>query len=283
MPKTGQNLQALRNTPPWDWPEDAGATFLALLRDPQAPFGDRLLAAELAGDYVVLNDEIAEALLSVLQDRREPDELRGQAAISLGPALESGDEDGFDDEDDAPINERTFVAITGILERLYADPDVPDEVRRRVLEASVRAPRDWHRDAVAVALRGDEAWQLTAVFCMQYVRGFERQILETLDSPRADLRYEAVCAAGNWALQAAFPRVAALATSEATEKGLRLAAISAVSSIRPHETLDVLGGLMDSDDEDIAEAVADALALAEGETCDDEDDDGECGGPERFH
>lgn len=292
MSKTDQSLHALRNTPPWDWPEDAGATFLAVLRNPQAPPADRLVAAELAGDFVVLNDEMAEALLSVLRNRAEADELRGQTAISLGPALESADTAGYGDEElaeelggeDETISERTFNAIRAILQELYADADVPDEVRRRVLEASVRAPRDWHRDAIRAALRGDENWQLTAVFCMQYVKGFEREILEALDSDRAEVVYEAVCAAGNWVLDAAFPHVTELATSGCTEKGLRLAAIAAVGNIRPHETLDVLGELMDSDDEDIAEAVADALALADGDgSADDDDEDDDDGPKERFH
>lgn len=44
---------------------------------------------------------------------------------------------------------------------------VPKEVRRRVLEGSVRAPQDWHKDAITEAYAGnDELWKLTAVFAM---------------------------------------------------------------------------------------------------------------------
>jgi hypothetical protein len=52
-----------------------------------------------------------------------------------------------------------------------------------VLEASVRAPQDWHLDAIREAYSStDEAWSLTAVFCMRFVRGFNEQILEALES-----------------------------------------------------------------------------------------------------
>lgn len=41
------NLKKLANTPPWDWPDDAGDTFLATLTNKQAKESDRLIAAEL--------------------------------------------------------------------------------------------------------------------------------------------------------------------------------------------------------------------------------------------
>jgi len=112
---------------------------------------------------------------------------------------------------------------------------VPKLVRRRVLEASVRAVQDWHTDAIRAAAAGpDEDWKLTAAFCMQYVRGFDSQILDLLDSGNPDIHYEAICAAGTWELEDAWEHVAALLTSKSTEKPLLLAAIEAAASIRPH-------------------------------------------------
>ena len=55
-------MKTLKDTPPWDWPEGTGKMFLDLLRDDQAPESDRLLAAELAGDFTVINDELVDAL-----------------------------------------------------------------------------------------------------------------------------------------------------------------------------------------------------------------------------
>jgi hypothetical protein len=268
------DLQTLKDTPPWDWPEGAGRMLLDVLRDDQVAEPDRLLAAELAGDFTVINEELVGALLSILRHGAESETLRGKAAISLGPVLEDADTAGFEDADEVPISERTFHTIQESLRRLYADAGVPKEVRRRILEASVRAPQDWHQHAVRAAYcSDDEAWRLTAVFCMRFVRGFDEQILEALDANNPDIHYEAVCAAGTWEVEAAWPHLAALVTSKRADKPLRLAAIDAVASIRPQEAPEILGDLADSEDEDVAEAAHEALAMAEGRWDEDDEDD----------
>ena len=116
----------------------------------------------------------------------------------------------------------------------------------------------------------DEDWRLTAVFCMRFVRGFDEQILEALDSENPEIHYEAVCAAGTWGVDAAWPHVTSLITSGETDKPLLLAAIEAVGSIRPRMAAAVLHDLADSDDEDIVEAVLEATAIAELPGEDDE-------------
>jgi len=271
------DLRTLQDTPSWAWPEGAGKMFLGILRDEKADESERLLAAELAGDFTVINDELADALLAIACKGDEPEDLRERAAISLGPAFESADIDGFDDPDFVPISEQTFSRIQKTLRRLYMDAGVPKEVRRRILEASVRAPQAWHRNAVRAAYSsGDEDWRLTAVFCMRFVQGFENQILESLDSRDSDIHYEAVCAAGNWEIDAAWSHIAGLVTTEETDKFLLLAAIDAVASIHPQEAPEILVDLIDSEDEDIVEAAYEAMNMAEalaGEDWDDDDDD----------
>ncbi|TMA89114.1 MAG: hypothetical protein E6J77_07935 [Deltaproteobacteria bacterium] len=108
---------------------------------------------------------------------------------------------------------------------------------------------------------------------MRFVRGFEEQILEALDTENPDIHYEAVVAAGNWGLDAAWPQVAALVSSKKTDKPLLLAAIEAIASIRPHEAVRMLDDLADSHDEDIAAAAEEAMARAEGPSGEDDDDD----------
>ena len=271
------NLRTLKDTPPWDWPGGTGKTLLDILRDDRPSESDLLLATELAGDFTVINDELVDALLSILRSGDRPEEVRGRAAISLGPVLEHADTEAFEDADDLPIAERTFHRIQEALCTLYMDASVPTDVRRRILEASVRAPQDWHRDAIRAAYASDDdVWRLTAVFCMRSVRGFDAQILEALDSANPDIHYEAVIAAGNWGVDAAWPPIAALVGSRRTEKPLLLAAIGAAASIRPHEAIEILDDLADSDDEDIAAAVDEAMAMAEGQSADDDlDDDGD--------
>jgi hypothetical protein len=249
-----------------------------ILRDDQAVESHRLLASELAGDFAVINDELADALLSIVCSSHESEKLRGKTAISLGPALEYAYMDGFDDPDDVAISEQTFLRIQETLRKLYMDAEVPKEVRRRILEASVRAPQDWHPDAVRAAYSSDdEDWKLTAVFCMCYIRGFDEQILEALDSKNPDIHYEAVCAAGNWEVGAAWSHIAGLITSEETDKYLLLAAIEAAANIHPKEAPGILFDLTESEDQGIAEAALEALTMAEalGELDEDEDRDDE--------
>lgn len=257
------DLKTLYDTPPWEWPEGADKMLLGILRDDRTDQSDCLLAAELAGDSTVVNDELVDALLSILRNGEAAENLRGQAAISLGPALEYADIDGFEEPDAAPITEQTYRKIQETLRKLYADAGVPKNVRRRILEAAVRAPQDWHQNAIRAAyLSDDEDWRLTAVFCMRYIRGFDDWILESLGSKNADIDYQAVCAAGNWEVDAAWPYIAGLVTSAETEKSLLLAAIEASVSIRAQEAREILDNLMDADDEDIVEAVYEALAMA---------------------
>ncbi len=274
------DLKTLKDTPPWEWPDDAGTALLGILRDDHAGQSDRLIAAELAGGFTVLDDDIAHALLAIIRRRDEPEELRSMAAVSLGPALEHADTMGFEDADDEVLSEKAFQGIQQSLRKLFLDADVPQDVRRKILEASVRAPQDWHHEVVRAAYSSnDEAWRLTAVFCMRFVRGFDDQILEALDCEDPDIHYQAVCAAGNWGVDAAWAHVAALVTSDRTDKHMRLAAIDAAAGIRPLEAQDILVDLTGSDDEDIAEAAFEALAMAEGlsehEDRDEEDDDDE--------
>ncbi len=272
------DLKTLGETPPWDWPEGASKMFLTILEDDRADTSERMLAAELAGNFTVINDNLVGALLSILQSGAESDELRSKAAISLGPVLEHADIDGFEDPDDVPISMGTFRRIQDSLRKLYFDADVPTTVRREILEASVRAPQGWHQDAIRAAYcSDDEDWKLTAVFSMRWVRGFDDQILEALGSGNQDIHYQAVCAAGNWEVDAAWSHVTRLLRAPETDKPLLLAAIDAVASIRPQEAGVILVDLTDSDDEDIVEAAYEAMAMAEGplgDEFDEEDDDG---------
>lgn len=267
------DLRTLRDTPPWDWPADAGAALLGVLRDEHAAGSDRLLAAGLASDFTVIDDELAEALLSILSKGGELEELRAQAALSLGAVLEHGDMHGFEEPGEVPISGRTFHLLQESLRRVFEDAATPKDVRRRALEASVRAPGDWQADAVRAAFGSeDDAWKRTAVFCMGFVPGFDEQIVEALDSKDPDIQCEAVCAAGDRGVQEAWPKVAALVTRRA-RKPLLLAAINAVAVLRPQDAASVLGDLIDSDDPDIVEAVEEALANAEDPLDDDEFDD----------
>ena len=269
------NIHTLNDIPPWDWPENAAEFISKVLREKNAPVSDRVLAAELAGDHVVMNDVLGNLLLTIIQNNDEPEELRAKAVISLGPALDYGNMMEFDDPNDIVLSEKVFHKVQKQLQDLYQDTAAPKKLRRRVLEASVRAPMDWHKQAIQEAYRSnDQDWLLTAVFCMGYVKGFDDQILESLKSENPDIFYEAVCAAGNWGVKAAWPYVEEIITGEDMDKPLLIAAIDAAIHINPYESVDILSELSFSDDEEIAEAADEALSMA-GMYADDltEDDD----------
>ncbi len=257
------DLRFLNDVAPWDWPEDAGEALLKVIGDHAAEESDRRLAANLAGNLTVVDEELATALLSILRNQQEPDNLRATAASSLGPALEHMEVFGFEDPDDILLSEAMFHEIQQALHGLYSEESVSKELRRRSLEAAVHAPQDWHVEAIRAAYASDDGeWRLTAVYGMRFVGGFVQQILEALDSDNPDIRFEAVCAAGNWGIDAAWSQVAALVTEQQTERSLLLAAIDAVAGIRPQEAAELLSTLACSEDEDVADAACEALAFA---------------------
>lgn len=270
------DLESLRDTPPWDWPENTAAELEKALTEPATSPALRLIAADLAGDSVVINDRLAGCLLKIIANPAAPEDLRAAAAISLGPALESTDLGDFDDDiDPPPLSELTFEEIKKTFRKLHADKTQATLVRRRILEASVRAEQDWHADAIRAAYNnGDRDWVLTAVFCMQYVEGFDPQILKQLDNPDPEIQAEALFAAGDQAVEAAWPHVARLLENPMAPRDLLLAAISAAATVNHEEAPALLRGFLDSPDEEIDEAAREALEMAEGETYNlDGDDD----------
>jgi hypothetical protein len=112
---------------------------------------------------------------------------------------------------------------------------------------------------------------------MSWVRGFDDQILAALKSDDLEIHLEAVHAAGNWEIDAAWSHLVELINEAHTPQPLLLAAIGAVGSIRPLEAGVILVDLADSDDEEVAEAAIEAMAGSEidwGEEEDDEEEDG---------
>jgi hypothetical protein len=269
------DVKLLVETPPWEWPEEAGEIIRTKIADRGSPVSERLAAVECAGENVVHNAEMTKTLLALVASKEEPEALRARAAISLGPVLEAAEIDEFDPEE-APIDEALFTEVQEALRRIHYDESEPKEVRRRVLEASVRAAQAWHAGAVRDAYASkDEEWKLTAVFGMRYVAGFHEQILESLNSRNEEIRYEAVHAAGERELAAAWPHIEKLLTAKKTQKDLLLAAIEAAAFVNPDEAMPLLADFSESDDEDIAEAASEAMSMGAivSNDLDEEEDD----------
>lgn len=269
------DMHMLASLVDWDWPPDASEAILAALRNGETLKTERLLAAELAGEWHVMDDVVAEELLRILGDSEEPEVLRVQAARSLGPALARGWEEEDDEWDQPPLSEETLNWAQTSLRRTYSRPDTPGEVRRQILETSVRYPEAWHRGAVRAAYRdGDRLWRITALSCMRYLPGFGDEIVEALGSGDGELQCLAVEAASDQAVGGAWPYVQDLILSAAggatllpgepeLGRSLLVAAMNAVAVLRPLEAHRTLNGLAQSDDEEIAQAALEVLDLVE--------------------
>jgi hypothetical protein len=268
-------LLKLMNQEAWEWPEGAGDTLLSSLKDATLPEEQRLAATEMAGETVVVNDEIGCELLRMIGDASLSEEVRSQAAISLGPALEDCDLADWEEDDEfgsETLSQEVFGEVQTALQALFARQDVPDHVRRCVLEASVRAENSWHEAAVRSAWADkDKAWRITGVFCMQYVTGFDKEILEAVHSSDEDLQMHGIVAAGERGVLEAWATVERLLARPPSNKSLLIAAILAVPGIRPDE-VDLVSKFLDHEDEDVAEAASEATFMSRPEEGDFDDD-----------
>jgi uncharacterized protein (UPF0147 family) len=271
------DIAVLKETPPWEWPKNAAEVIAEALHDTDAQLETRVAAAHLAGEIVVMGDEMAGLLLSILRDKSQPEGVRAQAAISLGPGLDMADTEGYEEDDpfsEPPFSEETFHEIRKTLRAIHGDEAVPKTVRRRALEASVRAPEDWQTDAIRTAYAsGDSEWKTTAVFCMQYIDDFDEQILESLNSVDPAVRREAVVSAGASELKPAWPVIKKLISSPTTEKSLLTAAIVAAAAVNPEKSREAIEEFAVSEDEEIAYAAQAALEILDSSDPDAVDPD----------
>lgn len=266
------DLQKLRHVEAWDWPAEAGDLILKALNDEKRPLEERLLAVELSGELADFGPVHGAALLNIVEDNLAPEQLRARAAIALGPALELADIDGFDCEFEEPaLTPELFEKIKKALRKVIMNLEAPKELRRRALEAAVRAPENWQRPVARQFFEEDDRdWKLTAVFCMRFLKGFERDIVEALKTSDELILIEALQAAANWELRSAWPDVRKLLRDRKTPRDVLLVAVEAAYDVGGSQAQETLQDLSDHPDEDVA-ALAE-FSLADGLDSDDFDD-----------
>lgn len=253
--------------PSLDGFEEGSRPFVAALRgdDPVA----RVVALEEIAQ--VVDDALARELLRFARNPDGVPEERGRALIALGPALE---ETSYEEAEDGtleppvgpeewwatPLSEAGYREVQEDLRRIYHDGGQPKLIRRRALEAAVRAVRPWQRDAVATAWSsGDPEWQATAVFAMGYLGGFEREIEAAFRGDDPMLRREAMRAAGQAELEGLAPSLLAIAADPKADPEDRGAAVDALGDLQYEAAEPVLEALLHHEDEDLAEAAEIAL------------------------
>jgi HEAT repeat protein len=268
-------LEDLEEIDSWDWPDGAEDALADALEDPRSP--DRAVAVRLAG-MLYSNDRVAKALAALLQDRTAPPELRANAAVALGPSLESCEDElnDFDEE----ISAETFELALQAVEAVWRDRVAPAEVRRRALESAARAWRPWVEEAVREALASSPEWRLSGVYAAGYHMAFRPVVLEALGAPELDLRVEAARALGRTGEEEDAQRLLKLVRRSDTPRPLLLACIEALGGIGGSAAIAALDELSESEDEEIADAAADAhdeasMMAAVARAFDDEDFDDE--------
>lgn len=255
---TGRSLTLghLLGMPSWEWPEDATELVLHGLRSPDP---EEVLAATSAAVHV-MDDTVAMACLDLIEQVDGSPEIRARAALALGPALEDGDVMGFEEAADAMLSQVVWSQVQSTCKRVYHDAITPKYVRRKVLEAAVRARAAWHEAAIRAAYQStDEDWKVTAVFCMGFVTGFEEEILSSLESDVGAVRFEAIRAAGIRELADAGVYILEVASNPSEPVDLRVEAVEALAHINPPSTYEVLEELAHGRIPELSDAAEEAL------------------------
>lgn len=232
---------------------------------------------ELALD---MDDATAEKLLAIAESDQD-ENIRADVIVAFGPII---DECGTDYEEDfgfgpellPSVSKDVFESMVRRLRAIYEDQAQPTIVRRRALEVLVRDPQPWQKDAIRRDFAsGERDWRLTAIFSMGYHHGFDKEILQLVESGEGDLRFESVRAAGLRGLKDAGPTLRKLARSATTERDLRIAAILSLPPVDPdcRELLEALKRSSEGDVAAAAEEALDELAIWEMDPDPEEDDE----------
>jgi hypothetical protein len=262
-----------RDAPPLDGFDDATRELVVALWSDDPAVREHTIE-EIAP---VVDDGLARELLRFARDPAGGEKERGQALIALGPALEECRDEELPDGGlesppagaegwwELPLSSEGYREVTEDLRRIYHDGSLPKLVRRRAVEAAVRAPRDWHREAAAAAWRSDDPeWRLTAVFLMGHLPGFQDEILEAFRGRDPVIRREAMRAAGRSATgEVLAADLLAIAADRVADRDDRLAAIAALADHQPDEAAGVLDRLVDDPDPEVAAAAREALEEAD--------------------
>ena len=227
-----------------------------------------------------MDEELARAIVDIAAGNHD-DEIRADAIVALGPLIEECADDyiaGFEwgPELGPPVSRETFHSLVQRLRAMYDDESEPKVVRRRAFEVLVRDPQPWQDDEIRKLFASpDEEWRLTAIFGMGAMTGFEKELLEVVTHGEGVQLAEAVRSAGKIELKKAARTIRNFATSNKTERDLRLEAIRALPNVDA-DSFGVLEELSQSKDPEIAEAAEDAMEeLTLNEAIDDEDLGGE--------
>ncbi|MFN8529621.1 MAG: HEAT repeat domain-containing protein [Anaerolineae bacterium] len=206
-------------------------------------------------------DESTELLIRLLDIAQWDDarDVRAAATQAIGRFILLGELGEFPESDALKAQD----VVIGILN----NEDEEIEVRRRALEAIANSSNDIVEGAIRDAYESHERpMRISSIFAMG--RSCDEQwneiVMHELDSADTEIRYEAARAAGELMLTEAIPALSRMAFE--SDRELQDNAIWSLGEIGGKEALRVLnllaGDAREADDEDLLEAVEDAIASA---------------------
>jgi HEAT repeat protein len=185
--------------------------------------------------------------------------VRAAATSALGRFILQGELGEFP-EYEAVKAQDTAIAILN-------NNDEEVEVRRRALEAIANSSHEIVEGAIKEAYEGHEhMMRVSAIFAMgrSCDEQWSEEVMHELDSADAEMRYEAARAAGELMLLDAVPALTRMVFEN--DRELQDTAIWSLGEIGGKEATRVLTTLIvaarEADDEDLIEAIEDALASA---------------------
>ncbi len=221
---------------------------------------DTVRAAAIGGLWEDEREDLIGPFLMMLRADPSP-QVRAAAAKGLGHYVLAGELD----EIEAPVQARI---VTELLTAIYLREEAL-QVRRRAVEAAAYACTPETNEALALAYRTDnEEMQISAVVGMgrSCDRRWKGVILRELQSESPAMRYEATLASGELMLREAIPFLSDLIHDP--DRQITNATIWALGQIGGPRAKQILGSYYEEADQDLREAIEDALAevaLAEGE------------------
>jgi HEAT repeat protein len=214
-----------------------------------------------SGIDVLWEDESIEVMdrLVELAKQDEAVNVRAAALKALGRFILKGELGELPENEIIRAQQAAVSALNDVHE--------PVEVRRRALEAIANSSHEQVPTAIQKAYRSDDrAMKLSAVYAMGRTCDdrWEGAVMNELDSTDAEMRYEAVRAAGELELVAAVPKLGQLVADDDTE--IQDMAVWSLGEIGGRESLRILRAVLDmaeeNEDEDLVSAVEDAIGNA---------------------
>lgn len=251
-----------------EWPRDSDEILLEIINNNKISMRTRQEAIEFASDLAVVDLKVVRAFCTIIKNSEESYELRSSAISGLSDILaevsspEYQAEIKFVDPNEDIIKISDFDEVRQLLQQIFYNKHEIPEIKRRALEVSATLPDIWHSEAIKEAYAdGDVAWRLTALYCMRFVDGFEKEICQELLSRNADMQQYALIAVKMKKIASVWPQVRGIIEAERINEDVFYAALEAGIAINPQAMPEILTSLSDFDDPDWQDDVLAAREL----------------------